>query len=111
MTTTPAGTMRHVVNIQKDSGAGTYDSLGQTSGSAVTVENGVKCSIENLTGRELELARQVFPLATHRVRMLYRADVNEKYWLLFGTRKLHVGHVENVDELNRELRLLVGEGE
>lgn len=58
---------RHAVTILRPST--TVDSRGQLSGSATTVVSDVPCSIEQLSGRELELARQRMANATLRVRM------------------------------------------
>ena len=64
---------RHTVTIKRP--GDTLDELGRrdVTSDTVVAEN-VPCSIEPLSGRELEVARQNFPTATHRVRLF--ADLN-----------------------------------
>jgi head-tail adaptor len=66
--------------------------------------------VQTLTGRKLELARQIDAEATVEVRMRYcgsggSANVTVDNRLLFGTRILEVVYVVNEDERDICLRI------
>lgn len=114
----PAGEMRHVVTIKQhriESGTTAYDSFGQLSVSTTAWETGWKtrAKIEQLTGSEAELARQVYARATHRVTIDYNSTLDStggaRRAVVFGSRYLWIGAVVNEDLENRQLQLLCGE--
>lgn len=99
-------TKQHYVTIKRPST--TLGTKGQRSGSDSTLLENVPCSIETLSGRELELARQTVADATHRVIMW--ADPSNPLltsdYLVLGTRTLRIGHFDDVDQQGLEYMLL-----
>jgi SPP1 family predicted phage head-tail adaptor len=69
----------------------------------------VWASIEPLTVRTAEYARQLYSEATHRVFVDYRSDVTAAMRLVYGGRTFHIGSVINMHEANVTLELLVTE--
>jgi SPP1 family predicted phage head-tail adaptor len=69
----------------------------------------VWASIEPLTVRTAEYARQLYSEATHRVFIDYRADVTAAMRLIYGERVFHIGSVINMHEANVTLELLCTE--
>ena len=70
----------------------------------------VRCKIETLSGRKLELARQLVATATHRVTMRYRAIDTETNRLVYKTgRVMNIGWQDDVDQMHVRLELLVTE--
>ena len=107
-----AGKLRHRVSIVRPaSPAAALSDRGQRTGSPTTVASDVPCSIEPLSGRELERARTVFSEAQFRVQCY--ADpawaVSPKDYLLFGARRLEIGHAATFEERGYELTLLCAE--
>ncbi|MCH8853933.1 MAG: phage head closure protein [Planctomycetes bacterium] len=100
-----AGKLRHRVDLENDT-ASTRDGHGQLVPIWSAEASNLPCDIQTLRGRELVEAQQVVGEATHRVRMRYRSGVTVKKRLLFGTRELNIGFVENVGERNREWLLI-----
>lgn len=82
--------------------ASTVASRGQREGTATEVIADVPCSIETLSGRELETARQLYAEAALRVRM-----IGDSSWNLSpadylvrdpeGTR-IDIGHVSDPEK-------------
>lgn len=104
---------RHVVTIKRPASSGTPNlgPRGQVIGNDKTIAENVPCSIENLSGRELELARQVVSDATKRVRLFDDPDwgLNSKDYLIFGSRRLNIGYVDHPEEVQVEAFLLCKE--
>jgi uncharacterized protein YhbP (UPF0306 family) len=74
----PAGEMRHYVSIKEhkiELGTTAYDTYGQLSVSSTAWATGIntRAKIEQLTGTEAEVARQIYPAATHRVTIDYNS--------------------------------------
>lgn len=114
----PAGQMRHVVTLKEhkiDAGTTAVDSYGQVSVSTTAWRSlaNVRAKIEQLSGNEAELARQLYPTASHMVTIDYNATLastgGSRRAVLFGSRWLHIGAVINPDLENRQLQLLCGE--
>lgn len=110
--TIQAGKLRHYVNVMQPTDA--EGTRGEREGQDKTVRQGVPCSIETLSGRELELARSTYPDATYKVVM--RADplrqVTSVMYLTGGTlgkRRLYIAFPNNIDQKNFELHLLCSE--
>lgn len=106
-----AGSLRHYVTIRRPSAE--YGSRGQVqAGQDESLLSDVPCEIEQLSGRQLEFARQQFATATHRVRM-YRDPANplsaKDYLVLADGRRLHIGAVDDVNLTGLEYVLLCGE--
>ncbi len=103
------GRVRHQVDVYLP--ATGLDSYGRRSGSDTLIYAAVPAAIEQLTALELIRARQIFPEATHRVYLtLYPSHgVTSKHYLMFGTRKLHIGAVIDSENVGVELELLCKE--
>ena len=101
--------MRHVVNVMRSTK--TEGSLGQTQGKPDTIIKDWPCSIETLSGRELELARSTFAAATLKVEGYGNPSkpIKETDYLEFGERILHVGFVDDKHQNGVELSLICGE--
>ena len=107
---TTIGRMRHCVDIAARSAA--LSDRGQVSQSPpLILSRGEPCEIVTLSGREFEQARQVFATATHRVRMRpnSRVRLTTAHILIFQGRSLNIGHINNVDQVDRELVVLCDE--
>ena len=100
------GKKRKRVNIRSLQGTG-KGVRGQASATWTIFKNDVPCSITPLSGRELEIARQLVPTATHRVEMQFMDDIDEKMRLTdrsLGSRVLNIDNYQDVDERRRKLR-------
>jgi head-tail adaptor len=86
-------------------------SLGELQGKPETVIKNVPCSIKTLSGNEQESARQNGVTATLAVEMYGDPNkpLKEKDWLEFGSRKLNIAHIEDVNQNGLQLKLLCGE--
>lgn len=113
-----AGKMRHRVTVKRhkiEGGSTAYDTFGQLSVSTTAWTAGVarRAAIEQLSGREAELARQLYPAASYRVTVDYDATLastgGSRLAVFYGTRVLNVGAVVNPDMENLQLQLLCGE--
>ena len=104
-----AGTRRHYVEVKRPSAA--IDGRGQSEGPPETIYRALPAEIRTLNTREQELARQVYALATHEIRVWPdpRKPIFETDWLLLGERKLEVGGVNDVRQTGIELVLICGE--
>jgi SPP1 family predicted phage head-tail adaptor len=103
------GAMRHQVDIYLPSSS--RDAYGRRTGTDTLVLQDVPCSIEQLAALELIRARQIYPEATHRVRMVLSPDnaITSKHYLKFGTRELHIGAVVDAENSGVEIELLCKE--
>lgn len=104
-----AGKLRHYVTIQTyaETSAG---SRGEKQGGWQDALATVPAEIVTLTGRELELARQIIAQASVRIRLRYHVGVTTKSRIVWNGRVFNVVHVNNVDQRNRELVCLCSEG-
>ena len=101
-----SGELRHRVRIQaRASGVG---SRGESTGDWADVAQRW-ASIVTLSGDELERARQRMPEARLQVRIRYLAELTTRHRLLFGSRVLQIGHVDDVDQLHVEQILTCSE--
>lgn len=101
-----AGQLRHRLAVQKATES-------QSSSGEITVEwsilNWTWGQIVPLSGRELDAARQIKSEATHEIRLRYDSGLTSEHRLLFGSRVFEINAVLNVDERNRESRILARE--
>lgn len=113
-----AGQMRHLVTVRRhriEGGSTTYDSFGQLSISTTAWSPGIprRAAIEQLSGNEAMLAKQLYPNASHRVTVDYDPTLastgGSRQAVFYGTRVLFVGAVLNPDLENVQLQLLCGE--
>ena len=114
----PAGLMRHTVTIKEhkiESGTTAYNTYGQVSVSSTAWQTGIttRASIEQLSGDEMQVARQIYPHASHRVTVDYNSTLastgGTRRVVVFGSRYLHIGAILNPDLENVQLQLLCGE--
>lgn len=114
----PAGEMRHSVTIRQhklEAGTTGYDSFGQLSVSSTAWVDLVhrRAKIEQLSGAEAEVARQIYPKATYKVTLDYDVTLGAtggaRRAVLFNSRMLFVGAIVNPDMENLQLELLCGE--
>lgn len=86
-----------------------YDGRGQPTDADVTVLADVPCSVVELAGRELEVARKVFASATYRVMMWGEPGtvINTQHYLtLDSSEVLYIGHAVDSDLMGYEYVLL-----
>ncbi len=65
--------------------------------------------VQCMTGRELQIARQVVATATHLVVTRYYSVVTAQKAFRFGQRIFNINLVKNMDEKNQELQSLCSE--
>ena len=106
-----SGDLRNTVTVQ------TPIEFKDTNGDDVTdwaVVGTYKAAIDPISVREQFLAEQRHASATHRIRFHWRAELaalTGKERVAFGSRIfVLIGLPENVDQRNREIRLLCLEG-
>lgn len=110
--------MRHYVTLKEhkiESGSTAVDTYGQVSTSTTAWRSmtNARAKIEQLSGTEVEIARQLYPKASHMVTVDYNATLastgGARRAVLFGSRWLFIGAVINPDLENRQLQLVCGE--
>lgn len=109
--------MRHRVNVMRPTEA--TDEYGATKGKAEIVMENWPCSIEKLSGREVETARQTVPTATYRVKGYGdpRKPIGPGCYLLRlplaaneeEQMRMEIGFVKDVNLNGIELELICGE--
>lgn len=106
-----AGELRHSVEVQSQ--AEGYDPNGGANG-AWSTDTTIRASVQTLTGRKLEIARQIDAEATVEIRTRYCTSgglsfITVDNRLLFGTRILEPVFIVNENERNIVLRVLCKE--
>lgn len=110
--------MKHLVTVKKrkiDRGTTAYDSYGAVSASSTAWETVCvrRAKIDALNATEAQIARQVYPTASHRVILDYDATLAStganRCAILWNDRFLHVAGVINVSGWNWQLEVLCGE--
>lgn len=99
------GALRQVATIQENSPS-SVNAANERVDSWGTFEAGVRCSVEELSGKELEFAMRQVANATHKVVMRYRAGVTPRMRLYWGTRTLNIEAVTDPEGLRKKLHLL-----
>ncbi len=104
--------MRHVVNVMRPTDA--EGTRGQSQGTPEQILKQWPCSIETMSGREIEQARTVFAEATHKVEGYGNPGnrFKERDYLTggsIGERKLAIGFINDKQQNGVELSLLCGE--
>lgn len=102
-----AGKLRHLIELQTNQGT-KQNGDGSLIEDWRTVEK-TWSEITPLTGRALERAMQVAGTVSHEISLRYLPSVTKKHRIKFGDRIFGIGAVMNVDERNRELKLLCSE--
>ena len=103
-----AGALRHLLTLQSSS---TSTSRSGEATISYTTEGKAWGSVEPLSGRELEWARQSVANVSHRIRLRYNPNysVAPNWRCTFGSRAFYFASVLNMDERNRELEILAVE--
>lgn len=111
-----AGKLRHRLVIETKSAGSPQRSGTGASSLAYSTLATVYGSLEPLSGKRLEAAQATWPQATVEARIRYHASVlaadtaATPMRISFGGRYYPVGKVLNIEERNRELRLLCTQG-
>lgn len=99
--------MRHRVQVENPPAVATPDGDGGAVNGDWTTIVDTRAAIETLSADEQVAVGTVSPRATHAVTLRYVAGVTSQARVRFGARVLSlVAPPINVDERNRELRLL-----
>lgn len=103
-----AGDLRHQCDIYAPGTSS--DNRGQHHGKTL-IRKGVPCSVETLSGRELEQARATWTEATYKVEMYGdpRRPIDETCWLEMNGRRMNIAHKSDPDFNEIKLTLLCGE--
>ena len=111
-----AGKLRHRLQIQSRVAGSPQRSATGAAATTFSELCTVWGSLEPLSGKRLESAQATWPQAVVEVRIRYRAEVlaadteATPLRVVFGGRYYPVGKVLNIEERNRELRLLCTQG-
>lgn len=97
-----AGFLRHSVTIERP--PATLDDAGEQTGAWTKVID-MRASIEPLSGRELQLAREMFADQTHRIKAYFTPGLDATMRVKFGTRYFNILSVLNIEERNRWLQI------
>lgn len=100
------GDLRHRITIQENQTV--KDAEGITEDNWVDTAT-VWAAIKPLHGRELLAAQAVQSETTGRIEMRYRPGIKPSQRAVFGGRIFEILAVLNIEERNRELRLLTKE--
>src|SRR4051794_26204140 len=92
-----AGDLRHLVQLQ--SYTSSTGDRGQSVKSWSTYAT-VPAMIEELGGRQLELARQLVATATHRITLRYQSSLTVKDRVVFGSSVYNIGSIQNLNMMN-----------
>lgn len=85
---------------------------GQAVGTWQTLYSLIPMSIDSLSGRTLELAKQLVASATHKIGLRYQSGIAPVSTRInFGGRIFAIGYVDTFDERNKYLSLIVTEQE
>lgn len=101
--------MRHVVNVMRPTES--LEGHGAIEGKPTIYIPKVPCSIETLSGQELERARQLVSTATHKVEMYGdpKKPLKRTDFLDFEGRTLEIGQILDKNQNGVELELICGE--
>lgn len=103
--------LRHFIDIKTP--ASGVDNRGQRTGSDVDYLTNIPCEIRNLSGRDAEIARQLFPTATVSIRMMadssYSINANHVVIEQANSRRLAIGYVNDKHRNGVEIELLCSE--
>jgi len=101
-----AGLLRHRITVQQKS-------VSRTSSGAESVSwaeyDELWASVEPLSGRELELAKQIHDEISVRIWIRYRSGVVPEMRVLFGSRTFDVLSVLNTAERDIKMQLMCRE--
>ena len=104
-----AGKRRFVASIYRPAQA--LDAYGQEKGAEQVIMRDVPVSLETLSGREVELARQQYAGATLRAQLTGdpKKPISYRDRLQVNGRSLEIGFIRDEQQNGIELELLLGE--
>ncbi|KKL96985.1 hypothetical protein LCGC14_1839000 [marine sediment metagenome] len=100
------GRLRHRITIETPTDV--LDDFGESTKTWSSIGT-VWASVEPLSGQEKFEALQIYPEASHKVRIRYLSGVSPDDHILFGSRTFEIVAVMNQMERNREIILTVKE--
>lgn len=104
-----AGDLRHLVTVEElSSGSTTFGTRGQVV-KTWRRKARVRAAIMPLRGREVEVARQLFASATHKITCRYFKGASPRQRIQWNGRTFHVDQVLDMDERNRWLEITASE--
>ena len=83
-----AGQFRHVINIERR--AMSFDDLGHEQESWKVIARNIRAKVEELSGRELERAKQLVAESTHSVTIRIPQDVTTSDRIVYNNRILEI---------------------
>jgi hypothetical protein len=102
---------RHVLNLVQKSTS--QDTRGQPTGSDTVIVANVFCSIDSITGRQSEIAHQLYPSATKTIRCTLDSGttVNTNMaWVEVATgKRFEIGYVHDELRYGMEIETLCSE--
>ena len=103
-----AGKYKHRVTFERD--VGVADASGQQVEQWQPVAE-LWSEVKPLSGRQLIAAQQLVSEVTHRIttRFTPNFSLSPRLRATLGTRHLHIHHVINIDENDREMEMLCTE--
>lgn len=102
------GQLRHLVSIQRP--PTTKDLQGGCTGDWIEIPHGAQwVGISPISGTRRYESAQILQGVTHEVTTRYVPDVDSNMRLVWGERVLQIKSLLNVDERNKELRILCQE--
>lgn len=99
--------LKHLVTFQELTES--KDSLGGPTNQWVDVPVKEWTQIIPLKGSEQYVSQTLNTVVTFKIRMRYRADINSKMKIVYGTRVFEIDSVLNPFERNRELQIMATE--
>lgn len=103
-----AGKLRQHADLEHFAKTSTGD-RGQPVGSWVVLYYSVPMELVPLSGRQLEIARQLVATATHRANLRYHASVTAGMRLVYQGRHFAIGWVGEGDFRKHDMHFLVTE--
>lgn len=101
------GRLRHRLTVQRP------DRTADVGGGATITWTDVARvwgAVEPISGRETVVAERQQATVTHKVTLRYRADLDARMRILFGSRSFNIRSLVNPDERGRWLICLCEEG-
>ncbi len=101
------GDFRHMINFEAQTK--TPDNMGGFSTSWKTVASSIAAAIWPVSAKEVIQAAQPVMIASHRIKIRYRANIKNSYRIKFGSRYFNIVSIINVNEKNEMLDILAKE--
>lgn len=101
-----SGQLRHKIEVQNE--VETRDEIGASNTTYQTASK-TFAEVREMSGKELEFARQQTPQATHKIKMRYMAGLTEQSRIIFGDNIFDVENVNNIEFRNKVMILTVTE--